>query len=179
MSSAQGKFGIDLLSKTEFERSFWGRFLEWALTTGRYIVILTELVVIAAFLSRFKLDKDYADLGDRITGKKAVLAAMANTESNFRLTQERLATARKIIDNQFKATAAIDRIMEKLPLGTEIVGLTVSAQEVMAEARAESDTMIGEVISRLAQEPTWKEVELVNVTGDKQQGIRFSLRLTL
>ena len=69
--------------------------------------------------------------------------------------------------------------MEKFPLGTEIVGLTVSAQEVMAEARAESDTMIGEVISRLAQEPTWKEVELVNVTGDKQQGIRFSLRLTL
>ena len=56
---------------------------------GRHIVLLTELVVIAAFLSRFKLDRDYADLGDKITGKKKrSLTAMANTESNFRLTQE-------------------------------------------------------------------------------------------
>ena len=146
---------------------------------GRYIVILTELVVIAAFLSRFKLDRDYADLGDKITGKKAVLTAMANTESNFRLTQERLTALRKIINNQFKATAAIDRIMEKLPLGAEIVGLTASAQEVTIEARVESDTVVGELINRLAQEPAWKEVTLVNVSGDKQQGMRFSLRLTL
>ena len=65
---------------------------------------------------------------------------------------------RKIINNQFKATAAIDRIMEKLPLGAEIVGLTASAQEVTIEARVESDTVVGELINRLAQEPAWKEV---------------------
>ena len=59
-----------------------------------------------------------------------------------------------IINNQFKATAAIDRIMEsKLPLGAEIVGSTASAQEVTIEARVESDTVVGELINRLAQEP--------------------------
>ena len=84
---------------------------------------------------------------------------------------------RKIINNQFKATAAIDRIMEKLPLGAEIVGLTASAQEVTIEARVESDTVVGELINRLAQEPAWKEVTLVNVSGDKQQGMRFSLEV--
>ena len=53
---------INLLPKTEFELSFWGRFIKWALSTGRYIIILTELVVIIAFMSRFKLDRDASDV---------------------------------------------------------------------------------------------------------------------
>ena len=66
---------INLLPKSDFEASFWGKFLKWGVSSGRYLVILTELVVIVAFLSRFKLDWDYAAVRDRINGKRAVLAA--------------------------------------------------------------------------------------------------------
>ena len=74
--------GINLLPQSEFGQTFWGRFLKWAVSTGRYFLIFVELVVIIAFMSRFKLDKDLADLADNIAGKKAVLEAAYATEQN-------------------------------------------------------------------------------------------------
>jgi len=70
---AHVKKPINLLPPSEFEQSFWGKFLKWAVTAGRYVTILTELVVILAFLFRFKLDTEVADLGTRIEGQKNFL----------------------------------------------------------------------------------------------------------
>ena len=60
------KKDINLLPREEFEQKTVGRFLIWALTVGRWIVIVTELIVITAFLSRFKLDRDLANLYEKI-----------------------------------------------------------------------------------------------------------------
>jgi hypothetical protein len=60
---------INLLPKEEFEKKPLGKFLVWALSIGRYIVIFTELIVILAFLSRFKLDRDLADLNQSVREK--------------------------------------------------------------------------------------------------------------
>ncbi len=161
---------VNLLPKTAWEVSFWGRFFKWAVTTGRYIVILTELVVIAAFLSRFKLDRDYADLGDRINGKKAVLTSMAETEKRFRLAQGRLVEAGQIIDNQLGAAAIIDKVTAKIPPGVTLTNLVVSKKEISMRGIAESDTGMGVFLSRLGR------VNITSLAGG-QAGITFSLKL--
>lgn len=161
---------VNLLPKTAWEVSFWGRFFKWAVTTGRYIVILTELVVIAAFLSRFKLDKDYADLGDRINGKKTVLTSMAETEKRFRLAQGRLVEAERILENQLKATETLDKVTAKVPVGTILESLTISKKEILVEATAESNTGMGVFLSRLGR------ASITSLAGG-QAGIKFSLKL--
>lgn len=133
-------------------------------------MILTELVVIAAFLSRFKLDKDYADLGDKINGKKAVLTSMAETERKFRLAQGRLAEAGKIMDNQLGAVVIIDRVTAKIPPGVTLTNLVVSKKEISVTAIAESDTGMGVFLSRLGR------VNITSLTGGPA-GIKFSLKL--
>jgi len=55
-------FKVNLLPKDNFEFSLVGKFLRWALTAGRVMVVLTEFVVILAFGSRFWLDKEMNDL---------------------------------------------------------------------------------------------------------------------
>jgi hypothetical protein len=99
---------INLLPLGEFDVSFWGKALKWALSTGRYIVIITEIVVIGAFLSRFKLDKDISDLSEHITGQKAHLDALANTEKKFLGLQTRLATASAILATEKPYAALIN-----------------------------------------------------------------------
>jgi hypothetical protein len=64
---------INLLPREEFEKKPIGKFLTWALSIGRYIIIFTELIVILAFLSRFKLDRDLSDLNQSIREKQAVI----------------------------------------------------------------------------------------------------------
>ena len=60
---------IDLLKQKPIEERFLGRFLEWALSYGRYIIIGTQIIVLLAFFSRFKLDQELSDLHERIDEK--------------------------------------------------------------------------------------------------------------
>lgn len=153
--------------------------MKWGLSTGRYLVILTELVVIAAFLSRFKLDQDYADLGDKINGKKAVLTAMAETEKRFRLAQERLEAAGKIIGGQLEAANEIEEVTAKVPVGVVLTDLAVSNKVISVTGSADKTDEIGVFLSRLAGGGGWKSVRVTSLSADGQTGIKYSINISL
>lgn len=168
---------INLLPKSDFEASFWGKFLKWGLTTGRYLVILTELVVIAAFLSRFKLDWDYAAVRDRINGKRAVLTAMAETERRFRLAQSRLGEAGKIMEGELEAAKEIEKVTAKVPVGVVITDLTVSDKVLTLSGNANNADEFGIFLSRLARSGDWKSVGVKSLSADEQTGFKYLIWL--
>ncbi len=167
---------INLLPKSEFEISFWGKFLKWALSTGRYMVILTELVVIVAFLSRFKLDKDLADLSDNIAGKKAVIDASAAYEKQFRTIQSRLSAAEKMIDGQTGVAAIIDLVTTRIVPGVRLSTVSVIGSEVLVSGTAASDQTFGDFVTRVTASKKWKSVDLADITATNIQGIKFTIR---
>ena len=64
---------INLLPQEQFAASTTGRVLAWVLSTFRMIVILTEMIVIIAFLSRFWLDIKSNDLTDEVDNQKKIV----------------------------------------------------------------------------------------------------------
>lgn len=170
---------INLLPKSELETSLGGRFLKWALGTGRYIVILTELVVIMAFMSRFKLDKDYADLADKITGKKAVLTAMESVEKKFRQTQGRVAAAKEVVDGTWHPGQVADSVVNKLPPGVTLSSLAVTKENVIVGGQANGEGEINILVGRLQKDPLWKSIEVVNLTSNPEGEVSFTIKLNL
>ena len=78
--AAQNK-DIELLPKEEWEKTSLGKFIKWVLTVGRYIVIFTELIVISAFISRFKLDRDLSKIYEDIEKKQSLVVASSDFEA--------------------------------------------------------------------------------------------------
>src|SRR3989344_9696651 len=111
--AARGK-PVNLLPPSEFESSFWGKFLKWAVSGGRYIIIVTELIVILAFLSRFKLDKDISELSEEIQGKVSVLEAELPVEREFREQQRKLAAAEAILNSRYQVGLTLEKLTEKV-----------------------------------------------------------------
>jgi hypothetical protein len=169
---------INLLPPSEFEASFWGKFLQWAVSTGRYIIILTELVVILAFLSRFKLDNDIANLNEQIEGKKSVLIAHQPVENEFRNVQDRLNAAGKIMDGQLKAGVLLDQITSETPGEVKITDLNLSQTGIIVTANANNEKALGEFLARLNMDDQWKGIDMTSVSADSTKGIKFSLVLT-
>ena len=66
MAARKKSSRINLLPQEEFAASTLGRILAWILSTFRILVIMTELIVILAFLSRFWLDARTTDLNEEI-----------------------------------------------------------------------------------------------------------------
>lgn len=64
--------------------------IHWAVTGGRFLVILTETIAMSAFLYRFILDGQIIDLHDHIKAKQAIVASFQDIELPYRELQERL-----------------------------------------------------------------------------------------
>lgn len=176
--SARGK-PLNLLPRSELEQTMWGRALKWALSGGRYIVILTELVVIIAFLSRFKLDQDMSDLGERINGKKNVLDVQAATEGKFRRVQDKINLAREALGEGVGAGEIFSALEADVPQGVKLQNLKVGKNLISFSAQADSEVSLTEFLRRGSLDNKWREIELTNVSAGTQQGIVFSMKIWL
>ena len=57
---------LDLLRPQSSPEKLFSRLLRWLLSTGRYIFIFVEALVLIVFISRFKLDDDLASKKEAI-----------------------------------------------------------------------------------------------------------------
>lgn len=176
MAAHGGK--INLLPQSEFATSGWGKLLTWAVSWGRYILILVELVVITAFLSRFKLDREVADLKESITSRAAIVEAASASESRFRDAQARLAAAAAIIKSQADLGSITERVAARVPAGVGLTQLTVAENEAGLQATAVSAAALGQFLSQLSADQKWQGVELVEVNSQGGTGIKFTLKIS-
>lgn len=133
MAAQKKSAQINLLPQEQFVTTTSGRVLSWALSTFRIIVIVTELVVILAFLSRFFLDAQNADLSEAIEQKTAVIASSSEFEKTFRQTQKRLMifsslTSQELVTRDVLGKIAIsippDVFLESINIG--VINLTIT-----------------------------------------------------
>jgi len=102
-------------------------FLSWAITGGRFIVILTETIALAAFLYRFSLDRQIVDLHDQISQKQKIVAAFATDEVLYRNLQDRLnqtETLTQGISNTPDLFSTIQSIAQKNVLSVQLFTLS-------------------------------------------------------
>ncbi len=87
---------INLAILEGFENTTLGRAVSWALSAGRAVVVLTELLVILAFLSRFWLDRQLVDLNEQNAAREAQVKAQSSFEAQFRSAQNRISEFEKL-----------------------------------------------------------------------------------
>jgi hypothetical protein len=173
MSAQSNK--VNLLPPSEFELSFWGRFLKWAVTTGRYIIILTELVVILAFLSRFKLDEDLRNINEQISTQVGFLDSQADKEAEFRKLQQNLDLVGTMLTKRVDAGEILDYINNNLPPEVKPSRRAITADDINITATTLSEAAMGKMVSVYSLDPKWKNVDIQQIIGDQTYGIRFTL----
>jgi Tfp pilus assembly protein PilN len=171
--------GINLLPQEEFDVSIIGRALKWAMGTFRIIVIVTEMVVMSAFLSRFWLDAQNSDLTGKIKIKTAQIESQKSVEKEFRSLQSKLNIIKQI-DAASPLSQKINAIASKLPSGVNLA--TVSILENSATVRGTSTSEIGiaQFVANLKADPAFKTVELGQVTSSEidQTQVIFSINVS-
>ncbi len=170
---------INLLPQKEFEGSTLGRVLRWATGTFRIIVIITEMIVMAAFLSRFWLDAQNSDLTDSIKIRSAQILAQEGLEKRFREIQIKLSI--------FKALSTISKPGDRMEIvtlrtPTDIILSSVSIQDesISIKGIAFSEFAIAQFVSNLKSVASFKKVELgsINSSEDNSGSTVFTIKIT-
>lgn len=174
--AAQNK--INLLPPDEFEETPLGQFLKWALTIGRYIVIGTELIVILAFLSRFKLDRDLTNLNEDIKGKLAVVESFQDLEEKTRALQVQLQGIKQFKKEGLETDRLLGFIDQNMPLNMFLEDLTLNKESgLQLEGVALSEVDLATFLNRLEESQLFERISLESISHGGEEGpeIEFGL----
>jgi Tfp pilus assembly protein PilN len=174
---AARKTAIEFLPQEEWEKGTWGKVLKWALNIGRHIVIFTELVVILAFLSRFKLDRDLTDLGEKIKQQQAIITSWGNFEETFRFLGKRLETINELKKNQLETDLFLDELANLVPIDVVVYDFNISDKKLSLSATAFSEGGLSIFLKNLKNSSRFKNVKLTQLgfSPEKGEGIKFQL----
>lgn len=161
---------INLLPQDEFERSLLGRILRWSLTAGKSIVIMTEFVVIMAFLSRFWLDRQVNDLNEVLIQKQAVVESYAEVENRMRAIQERVDLVSEIEENTLNAREALGRLISNTPVDVTYESIDLSKMTLSLTGLAGTEAGFSSLLNGIRESGDWSQVSLGDVEFNQRRG---------
>ena len=139
---------------------FFEKFTNWALTAGRIVVILTEMVALGAFLYRFGLDRQLVDLHDKIVQEQNIVKFLKKNEDIYRNFQDRTTLASHIMSSQGKIMSVYQGIIAILPKSMTVKNITFSPGNMHLEASIQSVSELTTFINNLKNQPQVSNVSL-------------------
>lgn len=168
---------VNLLPRDEFEISPVGKFIKWAVNVGRWIVVLTEFVVICAFLSRFYFDTKLANLFDDIKQKQAIVDSALPFEERFRLVQEKIKIVKSLLAEEKHSSTLFTEVTQLLPFDVFLTEMGVREGRLVLKGYFLSEKSLKVFLSSLIMSPNLEEVVLENVATQKDNpsAVNFSI----
>lgn len=167
---------VNLLPQDAFSRSPIGRVLTWSLSTGRYIVVFTEMIVILTFLSRFTLDRQLTDLNESILKKQAIIESFGDLETNVRQVQAQTEFIRQL-QGRVNILDLLDFLTQNAPNDISLDNLSVQADGFSLESVAYSTSSLKTFTNIIQSDPRFSDVSLGKInTSENDTGIEFSIR---
>ncbi len=173
------KKSINLLPRDAFEVSALGVVLEWALVFGKWAVIVTQLIVMGAFLWRFTLDRQLTDLRKSITSDVAIVTSYAEIERDYSLAQKQVTQAKTVLAGQQSILALLNDVQRITPTDIWYDHMTVSPNDVTLTAYSGSLAGFGQFLSAAQHDPLYSGVRLDKVESSSSQGAQIQFNVTL
>lgn len=152
------------------EKSVIDKFLDWAFTVGRAIVIITESIALCAFAYRFVLDRQIIDLKDKIKQEQAIVKLSQTNEFKFRNLQTRLAMAQTLDVQSNTKTQLLNQILEKAGGKVSFDTIAISDKAVTMEGIVSSPLAVSSFASDLRAIPGITKVNVGNIANNTATG---------
>lgn len=161
---------LDLLKPQSNPEKLLVRSVHWILSTGRYILIIVEGVVLIAFIARFKLDGDLASKKEVIDQQISYIEALRSYEILIRQTQFKLSTIAEAKTNSVDYPAILKKIADQTPTGVKITSLNLGKKvgqvNIQINAQAKSNTDVTSFVTGLREDQIFSEITLTSIGLD-------------
>lgn len=168
---------VNLLPKDPFFVSPIGRFLQWSLSVGRYLVIFTEMVVILSFASRFYIDRRITDLNGAIHQKETIISSFGDLEAQVRNVQNKIQSYQQI-QQQVDITDSFEALSQITPQDVILESLNMKPDSVVFAGRTLSQTSLNLLVNNIQLSPHFSDVVInrIQTKSDKDPGFQFEIQ---
>lgn len=174
----RGGILLDLLRPQGNPEKISVKILKWLLSTGRYIFILVEAVVLIAFILRFKLDADLASKKEAIEQQIPYIESLRSYEILIRQIQLKISTIKASRGDFADYPKILNKIADQTPLGVKLLSLNmekgVDKVTFRMNAEASNNNDVTNFTQGLKGDPSFSEINITSI-GLDQGKISFSL----
>lgn len=164
---------INLVKKND--TASFDKFIDWALSIGRLIVIITEIIAIAAFVYRFSLDEKIVRLHGDIKQKQKQLSFLKKDEANFRNLHDRLDLASKFSEEGTKAFNIFQDLVNITPEELKYDDLTIRNDRITLGISITSIPSLTEFVKSLKNHKMMKSVSIDNIEHRPETGLSVAI----
>lgn len=169
------KYKINLLT-TRKEKPL-DRVIYFALNYLRYILIITQIVVIGVFFYRFKVDQEIIDLQDSIDQKKEIIQVSQPLIKEAKTSAFKLSQVATIVSKQNHMLSSVDYLLSIFPQKFFLRKLSFSDNGNITMFGISQDLeSIKAFTNRAKTEGKYKTVNLVNIKKT-DAGLEFEFSL--
>ena len=151
------------------------KFMNWALTVGRLIVILTEIVALSVFVYRFSLDEKLIDLHSAIKQKQSLVSLLKQDEDKYRNLQDRIALTSSLLEKNAKTNKIVLDIVGLTPQGSRIDNLTFNQDKLTINASINSVSSLTDFINVIKDYPNIKAVNIDTIENKPIGGLSVTV----
>lgn len=174
------KLDINLLSDEDISYKPLGKILKWSLSYGRYIIIATQIIVLLAFFSRFKLDQTLSDLRANISEKIDILKVLSPIVENTTLLQNRLAILSSLETNRNIYTNIIKEVQNQTPQNVIIDQIIFSKDKLTISGKASDNGSFSTFLNFIRTSDSFSQINLDEVgrlTDDNSIFFKLNMQL--
>lgn len=155
------KYKINLLEKKEI--SFTDKLVYFALNYLRYIIVITQLVVIGVFFYRFQIDQRVIDLKESVDQKKEIVEIVLSLFKEGERIDKKSKEIEKILNQQETFKKMFDYLISIFPDGVTLNSIEASINSFQLTGFSNDSKKIQLFFSKLKFDNKFSVVKLTNI----------------
>lgn len=168
------KYNINLIPAKETSLS--ERLVYFSLNYLRYIIVITQLVVIGVFFYRFQIDQRIIDLREAINQKKEIVQVVSPLLFQAEVINKQLMASKEIIAEQNLFTQKFNYLMSLFPSSLTLTKLEFAEEAVKMTGLSTDIRQLQSFYNLLKKEKKFETVSLESIKKE-DNGYVFSLTL--
>ena len=168
------KYKINLLP--EKERDFLDKGIYFLLHYLRYILVITQIVVIVVFFYRFKIDQEVIDLKDELQQKQEIVAVSDPLLKQAQTIDQNTKQIREILTDQAQFSESFTYILNTFPLQLTIKSLAIADGKYSFSATTTNPEIVRSYVARLTKDKRFSDVSFGSI---ERSGIQFTVPFVL
>lgn len=169
------KYSINLLPK-ERHKNVWDKVFYFILNYLRYIIVITQLVVIFVFIAKFSTDQRIVDLQESIDQKYEIVSVFQPLVKEAKVANFKMGEVQKALVEQEKLSVMMRYVMNNFPADLTLKQLQVSGDTCQLRGITIKPDVLRQFADKMKSD---KQFEVVSLKTIKKtdEGFEFDIEL--
>lgn len=169
------KYRINLLLPKE--KTPIDKIIYFTLNYLRYILVITQIIVIGVFFYRFKIDQEIIDLKEELQQKQEIVLVSDPLIKEAKAIDAKVKIVKEILTNQEILKESLDYLLSRFPAKLHLSNFKINVNgEMNLNGLSEDAITIKLFYFTLIKEKKFSVVELTKIDRNRN-GFSFNLRL--